>query len=146
SIVALGFAAMGVGAFLGLAGCSKGEEKPAGFEELKEKAQKSPEKAPASVAIDKGLLAAFAPTPEVFGEDLPEAQVALGRTLFHETRLSKGQDISCNTCHVLENYGVDGKPTSAGHKGLLGARNSPTVYGAAGHFVQFWDGRAKDVE
>jgi len=27
-----------------------------------------------------------------------------------------------------------------------GDRNSPTVYNAAGHFVQFWDGRAADVE
>ncbi|MFH0954431.1 MAG: cytochrome c peroxidase, partial [Verrucomicrobiota bacterium] len=25
-------------------------------------------------------------------------------------------------------------------------RNSPSVYNAAGHFVQFWDGRAADVE
>ncbi|APR82491.1 Cytochrome c551 peroxidase [Minicystis rosea] len=33
-----------------------------------------------------------------------------------------------------------------GHKGQLGARNSPTVYNAAGHFVQFWDGRAATVE
>jgi cytochrome c peroxidase len=46
----------------------------------------------------------------------------------------------------LNNYGVDGHPTSDGHKGQRGTRNSPTVYNAAGHFVQFWDGRAADVE
>jgi cytochrome c peroxidase len=41
---------------------------------------------------------------------------------------------------------VDNLPTSPGHKGQKGNRNSPTVYNAAGHFVQFWDGRAPTVE
>jgi cytochrome c peroxidase len=41
---------------------------------------------------------------------------------------------------------VDNEPTSDGHKGQKGDRNSPTVYNAAGHFVQFWDGRAANVE
>jgi cytochrome c peroxidase len=41
---------------------------------------------------------------------------------------------------------VDGQPVSDGHKGQKGTRNAPTVYNAAGHFVQFWDGRASDVE
>ena len=47
---------------------------------------------------------------------------------------------------MLDAYGVDNKPTSPGHKGQLGGRNSPTSYNAALHFVQFWDGRAADVE
>jgi cytochrome c peroxidase len=41
---------------------------------------------------------------------------------------------------------VDGNPTSTGFKGQKGDRNSPTVYNAAGHLAQFWDGRAADVE
>ena len=41
---------------------------------------------------------------------------------------------------------MDNQPTSSGDKGQRGDRNSPTVYNAAGHFVQFWDGRAPDVE
>jgi cytochrome c peroxidase len=35
---------------------------------------------------------------------------------------------------------------STGDRGQKGARNAPTVYNAAGHFAQFWDGRAADVE
>jgi cytochrome c peroxidase len=66
--------------------------------------------------------------------------------LYYDTRLSKGQDKSCNSCHKLDAYGVDNEPTSEGHKKQRGNRNSPTVYNAAGHAVQFWDGRAKDVE
>jgi cytochrome c peroxidase len=66
--------------------------------------------------------------------------------LYYETRLSTDQKISCNSCHELEKYGVDGQATSDGHKGQKGDRNSPTVYNAAGHVAQFWDGRAPDVE
>jgi cytochrome c peroxidase len=66
--------------------------------------------------------------------------------LYHEKRISKGEQVSCNSCHSLENYGVDGRKTSVGFDGKEGGRNAPTVYHAAGHFEQFWDGRAADVE
>jgi cytochrome c peroxidase len=75
-----------------------------------------------------------------------DARVELGKMLYFEARLSKNHDVSCNSCHNVETFGVDNHPTSTGHKKQLGGRNSPTVYNAAGHFVQFWDGRAKDVE
>jgi cytochrome c peroxidase len=75
-----------------------------------------------------------------------DKKITLGRMLFFETRLSKNQDVSCNSCHKLDGFGVDGQPTSEGHKKQRGGRNSPTVYNAAAHFVQFWDGRAADVE
>jgi len=88
------------------------------------------------------------PPAEAENPDNPvtDAKIALGRALYYETRLSKKNDISCNTCHDLAAYGVDGDPTSTGHKGQKGGRNAPTVYYAAFHFTQFWDGRAKDVE
>ena len=66
--------------------------------------------------------------------------------LYYEKRLSKNHDISCNSCHQLDKYGVDGEATSPGHKGQRGGRNSPTSYNAALHLAQFWDGRAADVE
>lgn len=98
----------------------------------------------------------FNPLPEAAqSEDNPltEEKIALGRVLYYETRLSVGDDISCNTCHDLQQYGIDpreqeGSPsrTSLGHKGQTGDRNSPTVYNAAFHIAQFWDGRANDVE
>jgi len=73
-------------------------------------------------------------------------KVTLGKTLYFETRLSKDGNISCNSCHNLNTYGVDNKPTSPGDGGVFGNRNSPTVLNAAFHFAQFWDGRALDVE
>lgn len=73
-------------------------------------------------------------------------RIELGKKLYFEKRLSLANDISCNSCHGLDQYGVDGESTSPGHKGQRGDRNSPTVYNAAIHISQFWDGRAKNVE
>jgi cytochrome c peroxidase len=101
-----------------------------------------------SATIDPAKLKAYAPLPDLAPEKAPITgeQVALGRMLYYETRLSRNQQLSCNSCHALTKYGVDNQPTSEGHKGQKGDRNSPTVYNAAIQFVQFWDGRAADVE
>lgn len=105
--------------------------------------------APAGVEIDSAKLEMFGPLPEVAESKknpVTDDKVALGRMLFYDTRLSKNQDISCNSCHELDKFGADERPVSLGHKGQKGERNSPTVYGAALQFVQFWDGRSEDVE
>jgi cytochrome c peroxidase len=78
--------------------------------------------------------------------EMTDEKVALGRMLYFDPRLSKNQEISCNSCHGLATHGVDGEPTSPGHQGQRGGRNSPTVYNAALHISQFWDGRSPDVE
>ncbi len=75
-----------------------------------------------------------------------QAKIELGRMLYFDPRLSKSGAISCNSCHNLASGGVDNLPTSIGHKWQIGPRNAPTVFNAALHFAQFWDGRAKDVE
>ncbi len=99
--------------------------------------------------VDPARLRRFSPLPLVIPSGtnpITPAKTALGRMLYYETRLSRSHKISCNSCHLLGNYGVDNLPTSPGHAGQRGTRNSPSVYNAAGHFVQFWDGRAPDVE
>lgn len=73
-------------------------------------------------------------------------QAELGRALWYEPRLSKGNTVSCNSCHNLASAGVDNLPTSQGHKGAFGGRNSPSALNAATLDMQFWDGRAADVE
>jgi len=105
--------------------------------------------AAAAAEIDPARLKTFRPLPEVMPSaknPITEAKVTLGRLLYYEPRLSKNHDVSCNSCHSLTGYGVDQQPLSDGHKGLKGSRNAPTVYNAAGHVAQFWDGRAPDVE
>jgi len=103
----------------------------------------------AAAEIPEARLRAFKPLPKTMesaANPSTQAKVELGRILYFENRISKGHDLSCNSCHMLDKYGVDNEPTSDGHKGQQGDRNSPTVYNAALHLAQFWDGRAKDVE
>lgn len=109
------------------------------------------EQAPAPLTTEFAVVerALFAPLPVVMdapGGAATEAQVSLGRALFYEPLLSDGHDVSCNSCHALNAWGADGRRVSLGHDGRAGTRNAPTVYNAAGHIVQFWDGRAADVE
>ncbi|MCB0358328.1 MAG: c-type cytochrome [Bdellovibrionales bacterium] len=102
-----------------------------------------------ALAADPQYLELFAPLPPVAPSLLePDGQklVALGQRLYFEKKLSLAGDLSCNSCHKLSGYGVDNEPTSPGHLGQRGDRNSPTVYNAFLHISQFWDGRAKDVE
>ena len=97
------------------------------------------------VQVNTEALKMFAPLPAMMSSpDNPvtDAKVTLGRILYYDPRLSANQKISCNTCHPLDAYGAEAKPVSTGHKDQKGNRNAPTVYNAAGHFVQFWDGRA----
>ena len=103
----------------------------------------------ASQTVDAERLKMFKPLPEalpVKASGIEEQRVQLGRMLYYDVRLSRSQTISCNNCHKLDAYGVDNQATSEGFRKQHGDRNSPTVYNAAAHFVQFWDGRAKDVE
>ena len=99
------------------------------------------------------LFAALPAVAENSANPGTDEKVELGRMLYFDTRLSKNQGISCNTCHDLASYGVDIREldggrmrTSEGHAGQFGARNSPSVYNAAFHVAQFWDGRAADIE
>ncbi|WP_158961314.1 cytochrome-c peroxidase [Myroides fluvii] len=88
----------------------------------------------------------FQPISSIEVPPADSAKVALGKYLYFDTRLSKEGNISCNSCHNLNTYGVDNLAFSPGDTGSLGGRNSPTVFHAALHSMQFWDGRAKDVE
>lgn len=69
-------------------------------------------------------------------------KVILGEMLFHDTRLSADNSVSCASCHGLNTGGVDNLQYSTGIAGQKGGVNAPTVYNAAFNFVQFWDGRA----
>lgn len=105
--------------------------------------------ASSALADSPAWKAMFQPLPEVAASTenpvTPE-KVALGKALYNDKRLSLANDISCNSCHKLDNFGVDNEPTSPGHKGQRGDRNSPSSFNAALHIAQFWDGRAPSVE
>jgi cytochrome c peroxidase len=105
--------------------------------------------APGKVQVNAEALQLFAPLPVVMtspANSITDAKVTLGRILYYDPRLSANQKISCNSCHPLDAYGAESQPVSTGFKNQKGSRNAPTVFNAAGHFVQFWDGRAPTVE
>jgi cytochrome c peroxidase len=108
----------------------------------------APSHAARNAPLNPRLLRRFKP----LREDLAQPQhrrdtklVELGRMLYFEARLSADHDLSCNSCHLLDHYGVDGKAKSSGHGSKLGSRNSPSTFHAAGLVAQFWDGREPDV-
>ena len=74
--------------------------------------------------------------------------IELGKKLYYDGRLSANNEISCNTCHIVDGKagGADEEETSEGVTGEHGTRNSPTVFNAGFQFVQFWDGREKDLK
>jgi len=126
--------------------CGGGSEKKA---EKKKQAQEYAENMKLEQEIGQKARSLFQVLPAI--ADNPDnpitpEKVALGKQLYFDNRLSKGQTQSCNTCHDLSTYGVDNKKLSPGDEGEEGDRNSPTVLNAALHTIQFWDGRAKDVE
>ena len=103
----------------------------------------------AQADLTEAFLPMFKPLPaEVLSPDneLTEPKINLGRMLYFENRISKGQKLSCNSCHMLDKAGQDNLPFSPGHEGKLGGRSSPSTYNAALHIAQFWDGREPTVE
>ncbi len=84
-------------------------------------------------------------SPLTTPKNIDKDKTVLGKMLFFEPRLSKSGFISCNSCHNLATGGVDNLRSSIGHKWNIGPINSPTVLNASNNFVQFWDGRAKNL-
>jgi hypothetical protein len=64
----------------------------------------------------------------------------------HDKGFSVDGSVSCAKCHVDNLAFTDGLVVSAGHNGLTGTRNAPTVLNAAFNKSQFWDGREPDLE
>jgi cytochrome c peroxidase len=84
--------------------------------------------------------------PEPPGNPTTAAKVELGKMLYFDPRLSSTGTVSCFSCHNVMEGGDDHMTTSAGVHGEKGGRNAPTVWNAAFHSVQFWDGRAPSLE
>ncbi|MDR3369400.1 cytochrome-c peroxidase [Rhodoferax sp.] len=88
--------------------------------------------------------AAVSPLPPV--PELSAEKVELGKRLFFEKRLSHDNSLACDGCHDFARGGGDHLPTAIGVGGQRGSVNTPTVFNASLNFVQFWDGRAANLE
>jgi cytochrome c peroxidase len=69
-------------------------------------------------------------------------RVELGRRLFHDTRLSRDQKLSCASCHQESSALSDPRRFSLGVEGRTGDRNSMPLFNLAWKDSFFWDGRA----
>lgn len=99
--------------------------------------------------LAQGIKGAFAgepfePLPTA--TNLPPEKVALGNLMFHDTRLSGDDTLSCASCHGLTKGGTDQAISSTGIRGQVGPINAPTVFNAVYNHRQFWDGRAANLE
>ena len=105
-----------------------------------------------------GVLSLFAFNAQAAWEALPEQAPApadnpttpekaeLGKMLFFDPRFSITGTVSCFSCHNVMEGGDDHRSSSIGVHSQVGGRNSPTVWNAAFHSSQFWDGRAATLE
>ena len=57
-------------------------------------------------------------------------EVALGRALFWDTRISSDGKTACASCHAAADWGADRRRLSVDARGELTPRNSPTVFNA----------------
>lgn len=85
-------------------------------------------------------------TPIPLEMKLDARRVALGRRLFHDSRLSGDNAISCASCHNLAHGGVDGLQHPIDVAGETGDINTLSVYNSGFNFRLFWDGRAATLE
>lgn len=76
---------------------------------------------------------------------LIEERVSLGRSLFHDSRLSRDGSVTCATCHQQSKAFTDGLPLSKGIDDQFGDRNSMPIFNLAWKSSFFWDGRAKSL-
>lgn len=95
-------------------------------------------------------FAVFKPLPELppipSDNPLTEEKIELGKQLFFDTRLSKNNNLSCNSCHNVTGSGTDGQETPVGSTGKQHRRNSATVWNAGFHTSLHWDGEALSLE
>lgn len=124
-----------IAAVIAVAGCTKKEAAAPAAEEEAAVEQAKPTPAP---------VEPISPLPS--SVDVNMDKVLLGRSLYHDTTLSGDGTVSCATCHMLDHGGAEPRKTSTGIKGHIGPINSPTVLNSGYNFVQFWDGRAKDLQ
>lgn len=84
------------------------------------------------------------PLPASVAVNWPKA--VLGQRLYHDKRLSGDDTLSCASCHDLARGGTDQAAVSTGIRGQKGGINAPTTFNSGFQFMQFWDGRAADLQ
>ena len=84
-------------------------------------------------------------TPVPAAEALDPAKIELGRRMFHDVRLSRGDRVSCASCHDLARGGDDGRARSETSDGRPSDFNASTVFNAALNARLNWRGNFRTL-
>ncbi len=87
----------------------------------------------------------FGPIKALPETALATPDVALGRALFWDPRLSADGKTACASCHLPADYGADRRPLSPDAQGKLTKRNSQTVFNSTGQRSLRWTGNRKSA-
>jgi len=99
----------------------------------------------AASLFDSGAIDVEAFGPPSTAPASPEV-VALGASLFADSRLSRNRDRSCSSCHVAALAFTDGRSHSVGRDGRPLPRNTPTVLNSGVQVGSFADLRTTYLE
>lgn len=114
-----------------------------------------------SAALLAAVCSLIAPSPLRAEDDFPlglkkliwpkdnqhtAEKVELGKQLYFDKRLSRDDTISCASCHDPKKGWSNGEAFATGVRGQKGGRSSPTIINSAFQELQFWDGRANQLE
>jgi cytochrome c peroxidase len=92
--------------------------------------------------VPRGLKAPHIPEDNA----LTAAKIELGKQLYFDPRLSRDDTVSCASCHDPNKGWSNGERFATGVGGQKGGRSAPTIINSAYQHLQFWDGRADELE
>tara|TARA_B110000046_G_scaffold88676_2_gene96779 strand:- start:21939 stop:22970 length:1032 start_codon:yes stop_codon:yes gene_type:complete len=88
-----------------------------------------------------------APTYDFKNNPLDSNKIELGRLLFYDAILSKGNSISCSTCHSPFNaFAHNDHNLSHGVNDKIGIRNAPVLFNLAWQPSFMWDGAVNHLD
>ncbi len=86
------------------------------------------------------------PVPVPADNPMTREKVELGKQLYFDPRLSCDDTVSCASCHDPKKGWSNSAPFATGVRSQVGGRSAPTIINAAYSDLQFWDGRAHQLE
>lgn len=92
------------------------------------------------------LFGPLGPVPASADNPISDAKVALGRTLFAETRLSSDGSLACQSCHRPDQGFTVATPLSPAFPTKSERRNPPSLINVAFRQPLLWDGRVADLD
>ena len=86
------------------------------------------------------------PVPVPTDNPLTKEKIELGKQLYFDPRLSCDETVSCASCHDPKKGWSNGEGVATGVRDQKGGRSAPTIINSAYSELQFWDGRANQLE